>query len=206
MSILISKIFFIFLNEVTNININFIIIKFHIFLLNFLFIIIIFLISLRVFFFNNYYFKNNNFFYYIFWLTFFISRIIILITSKNIFFFFLGWDGLGISSFILVRFFKNWKTLNNRIITFFTNRMGDLFFIFLFYSFFFIKNFFFLKISLLLLILISLTKRAQFPFSTWLPAAISAPTPISSLVHSSTLVTAGLYLIFFFFCFNKNNP
>ena len=192
MSILISKIFFIFLNEVTNININFIIIKFHIFLLNFLFIIIIFLISLRVFFFNNYYFKNNNFFYYKFWLTIFIS-------SKNIFFFFLGWDGLGISSFILVRFFKNWKTLNNRIITFFTNRMGDLFFIFLFYSFFFIKNFFFLKISLLLLILISLTKRAQFPFSTWLPAAISAPTPISSLVHSSTLVTAGLYLIFFFF-------
>lgn len=110
---------------------------------------------------------------------------------------FLGWDGLGISSFVLVIFFKNWITLNNRIITFIRNRIGDSIFLIIFSYLIFSSSFIILRVSILFCFLGS-TKSAQFPFISWLPAAIAAPTPVSALVHSSTLVTAGRFIILIF--------
>ena len=69
--------------------------------------------------------------------------------------------------------------------------MGDCFFLMLL-GLGLVENFY---LGVVLLLLVSMTKRAQVPFSAWLPAAMAAPTPVRALVHSSTLVTAGLYLL-----------
>lgn len=133
----------------------------------------------------------------------FVMSILLLIFSPNIFSLILGWDGLGLSSYLLIIYYIGFARSIAGILTFLINRLGDMFFLitlcFMFFSFgwnFFLFNsqekHFFLCCCL---ILTALTKRAQVPFSSWLPAAIIAPTPVSALVHSSTLVTAGIFLL-----------
>lgn len=112
----------------------------------------------------------------------------------------IGWDGLGISSFLLIIHYQDDKSINSAIITIFTNRLGDAALILLIVLIsnnhtWFMQTNQYSKTFILIIIAASLTKSAQIPFSAWLPIAISAPTPISALVHSSTLVTAGVYLI-----------
>nr|YP_010165804.1 NADH dehydrogenase subunit 5 [Dreissena rostriformis]QRV59738.1 NADH dehydrogenase subunit 5 [Dreissena rostriformis] len=114
-----------------------------------------------------------------------------------------GWDGLGVVSFLLVIYYSNSESLAAGMITALMNRIGDsLFILFLgfnatIFSWHFSDSFlgiFSLPI-LLAMVVGGMTKSAQIPFAAWLPAAMAAPTPVSTLVHSSTLVTAGVYVL-----------
>jgi len=132
----------------------------------------------------------------------FVISIFILVFSGNFFLLVVGWDGLGLSSFCLVIFYNNSSSLDSGLITVFRNRLGDVFFLISLFLFFFRGGWIFDGVGGILRGLLgififfgSITKRAQIPFSAWLPAAMAAPTPVSSLVHSSTLVTAGLYVV-----------
>jgi len=135
----------------------------------------------------------------------FVGRIWILIFSPNFIRILLGWDGLGVTSFLLVVYYQREKSFNAGIITALTNRLGDVGLLIIIgwlircgrlsYLFRRFRSLSFSGILIAVLILAASTKRAQLPFSAWLPAAIAAPTPVSSLVHSSTLVTAGVYLL-----------
>nr|BCV68745.1 NADH dehydrogenase subunit 5 [Beringiana fukuharai] len=119
----------------------------------------------------------------------------------------LGWDGLGIVSFALVIYYQNKKSLAAGMLTVLANRIGD---VLLILGICFMVNWGEWRIgygmtgsySLLVCFLVvvgAMTKSAQIPFSAWLPAAMAAPTPVSALVHSSTLVTAGVYLLIRFY-------
>nr|YP_010555858.1 NADH dehydrogenase subunit 5 [Marcia hiantina]UYR95090.1 NADH dehydrogenase subunit 5 [Marcia hiantina] len=117
----------------------------------------------------------------------------------------IGWDGLGVVSFLLVVYYSNGESLSAGMITAISNRVGDVFFIIAigvmssYLSYSFLSGVVFsLPVLSMLLLLGSMTKSAQVPFSAWLPEAMAAPTPVSTLVHSSTLVTAGVYVLFRF--------
>lgn len=144
----------------------------------------------------------------------FVLSINLLIFVPNLAFLLIGWDGLGITSFILVIYYLNSKSLGAGIITAITNRIGDVFLLLSivlcisqchWYSFrIWYSCFCESKVQIVLILLAGITKRAQIPFRRWLPAAIAAPTPVSALVHSSTLVTAGVFLLIRFYDFLSN--
>lgn len=130
----------------------------------------------------------------------FFSSIILLILRNSSLSLIIGWEGLGLTSLFLVIFFPGKYSLFNSFLTMVFNRLGDRIIIIVLRIQVFFPSFSFSLIDLtrifFALVLCSLTKRAQFPLSSWLPAAISAPTPISAMVHSSTLVTAGIFILF----------
>ncbi|MCP4490401.1 MAG: hypothetical protein GY820_24240 [Gammaproteobacteria bacterium] len=107
-----------------------------------------------------------------------------------------GYDLLGLTSFLLIMYYKRQSVLSSATITLMLNKIGDLFLIICLLGS--LSTGVVLHSSTLravCLLVAGLVKTAQLPFSSWLPLAIAAPTPIRALVHSSTLVTAGIYLL-----------
>nr|UFK32201.1 NADH dehydrogenase subunit 5 [Agnesiella roxana] len=148
-------------------------------------------------------YSSNRF---LFLVILFVLSMVLMIISPNLLSILLGWDGLGMISYCLVIYYNSTKSYLSGMITCLTNRLGDIGLLisicwlmsygswhFMFYLDFYSHYIFYM------LIISSFTKSAQIPFSSWLPAAMAAPTPVSSLVHSSTLVTAGVYLLIRFF-------
>nr|YP_003495114.1 NADH dehydrogenase subunit 5 [Platevindex mortoni]ADD37169.1 NADH dehydrogenase subunit 5 [Platevindex mortoni] len=160
------------------------------------------LISACVFTFACKYMEEDIFFYRFIWiLAAFVISMSLLIFSGSVFFLLLGWDGLGITSFALIIYYQSFESLSAGFQTLMANRIGDSLIVSSMFLFVLQGQFSFaslwptMGVLILLLSVAALTKSAQFPFSSWLPAAMAAPTPVSALVHSSTLVTAGIFLI-----------
>ncbi len=164
-------------------------------------------ISLNVLIFANSYIKPDPYQQrFLILVLLFILSICLLIFIPHLVFLLLGWDGLGLVSFLLIIHYQTPNALRSGLITILTNRIGDviilLSIILIFNQLTWIPNLnlnSFSPLIILSIILAGITKRAQIPFSAWLPAAIAAPTPVSALVHSSTLVTAGVFLLFRFY-------
>ncbi len=170
------------------------------------FVSVVAIISGRVLLYSRSYIAQDRFYRRFIWLVIiFVARMGILILRPNLVRILLGWDGLGVTSFLLVIYYQRDKSFNAGMITALTNRLGDVGLLLIiglrfymgswsyYFEGFLLSNYSFWV--LFLLISAASTKSAQLPFSAWLPAAIAAPTPVSSLVHSSTLVTAGVYLL-----------
>nr|YP_009566977.1 NADH dehydrogenase subunit 5 [Cryptopone sauteri]QBB73600.1 NADH dehydrogenase subunit 5 [Cryptopone sauteri] len=154
---------------------------------------------------------EKNFYRYNYLVLFFVMSMILMILSPNMVSILIGWDGLGLVSYCLVIYYQNSQSYNSGMLTVLMNRVGDvmilmiiaIMFIYGSWNLFMIKD---MKFLVILILIAGMTKSAQIPFSSWLPSAMAAPTPVSALVHSSTLVTAGVYLLIrFWSVMNKMN-
>nr|YP_009250747.1 NADH dehydrogenase subunit 5 [Reticulitermes nelsonae]AMX23087.1 NADH dehydrogenase subunit 5 [Reticulitermes nelsonae] len=173
-----------------------------------LFLGFVFIISSLVILYSDDYMSGDfNIFRFIMLVLMFVVSMMFLIVSPNMISILLGWDGLGLVSYCLVIYYQNVKSYGAGMLTVLSNRIGDVALLmaiawminfgswnFIYYLEFMAGSIEMELISFLV-VLAAMTKSAQIPFSSWLPAAMAAPTPVSALVHSSTLVTAGVYLL-----------
>jgi NADH-quinone oxidoreductase subunit L len=154
---------------------------------------------------------DRGFARYFSYLNLFTFSMLILVLGKNLPLMFLGWEGVGLCSYLLIGFWfqdKEKALAGNK--AFITNRIGDLAFLMgMFLIFWQIGTFDFVNINqkaseinseivvlaTLLLFVGAMGKSAQIPLHVWLPDAMAGPTPVSALIHAATMVTAGIYMI-----------
>lgn len=156
---------------------------------------------------------DKGFYKFFTYLNLFIFSMLLLVMGSNYLILFIGWEGVGVCSYLLIGFwFQNWEYGKAARKAFIMNRIGDLGLligIFLLAketnavdyisiannaSNFEMDGFIILFITGSLFIG-AIGKSAQVPLYTWLPDAMAGPTPVSALIHAATMVTAGIYLI-----------
>jgi len=151
-------------------------------------------------------------------LNLFIAMMMILVSGDSYLMLFVGWEGVGLCSFLLIGFWyemdtlgrPSWANSNAAKKAFVTNRVGDFGFLLAAFTMFWaFGSFQFDKVfeaapgvapgvivAITLFMLIGVAgKSAQIPLYVWLPDAMAGPTPVSALIHAATMVTAGVYLI-----------
>nr|QYC35774.1 NADH dehydrogenase subunit 5 [Vibidia duodecimguttata] len=202
-----EKMYFIELNliSLSSLNVEFLILMDW---MSSLFMAFVLLISSMVIYYSkSYMFNDKNCSRFVMLVIMFVFSMMLMVMSPNLISILLGWDGLGLVSYCLVIYYQNIKSYNAGMLTALSNRIGDVMLLmaiawmmnfgswnFTLYLEYYVSD---LGLNVVggLVLIAALTKSAQIPFSSWLPAAMAAPTPVSALVHSSTLVTAGVYLI-----------
>jgi NADH-quinone oxidoreductase subunit L len=144
----------------------------------------------------------------------FVASMLILVLADNLLLLYLGWEGVGLCSYLLIGFwYKEPVNVNAAKKAFIVTRIGDtamilgLFLLFVSFGTLNIEDLMqqvsskwtsgsaLVNISALLLLGGALGKSAQLPLQTWLPDAMAGPSPVSALIHAATMVTAGVYLI-----------
>ncbi len=147
------------------------------------------------------------------YLNLFIFFMLLLVMGNNYLVMFIGWEGVGLCSYLLIGFwFKNESYNNAAKKAFVMNRVGDLGFLLgMFFMLFYFGSIDYstvanqaqtlapnsaLLITITMLLFVgAMGKSAQLPLFTWLPDAMAGPTPVSALIHAATMVTAGIYMI-----------